>query len=330
MLGICIEASHSRGMGHLFRTLNFIHYLKQYAPKERYIVVVNEDREAEDILKRSEINYIAMDTSADNNWEAKVIKDYGITHILNDRLDTKACSIERMKECGVPVFTIDDMGEGAGLCDINFASLVFDRESDIKGKEVLTGENYLILNPEIGIYKKQKKALKKVLVTMGGSDTYNLTIMVLEALKTVNRQLEVTVVIGPGSKCFYQAKKLVDNNTNGNIAIKIKSRVASLIEEMGRHDLGITAGGVTPFEAAAAGLPTISIAAELHEIGICKRLEELGCSKYLGYWKNIDEKDVKSAIETMSDEDISDMSQSGLDKIKVSGAKNIMEKMGLI
>ena len=43
MFAICIEASHSKGMGHLFRMLNFTNYLKKQ--NEKFVFIINDNDE---------------------------------------------------------------------------------------------------------------------------------------------------------------------------------------------------------------------------------------------------------------------------------------------
>ena len=56
-----------------------------------------------------------------------------------------------------------------------------------------------------------------------------------------------------------------------------------MIEEFHRHDLAITGGGITPFEANASGLPCVVIANELHEIPTGLALQKLGGSVFAGH-----------------------------------------------
>ena len=59
MLAICIECSHQRGMGHLFRALNLIRFLeKKRAP---YVLLVNADRAAAEILEERGITPVIVD-----------------------------------------------------------------------------------------------------------------------------------------------------------------------------------------------------------------------------------------------------------------------------
>ena len=48
MFAICIESSHQKGMGHLFRALNFVEELKN--KQEKCVVVINENENATTIL----------------------------------------------------------------------------------------------------------------------------------------------------------------------------------------------------------------------------------------------------------------------------------------
>ena len=55
MFAICIEASHSKGMGHLFRMLNFTTYLDKQ--NEKFVFFINDDSKTKQILKNYNINY---------------------------------------------------------------------------------------------------------------------------------------------------------------------------------------------------------------------------------------------------------------------------------
>lgn len=204
MLAICIECSHQRGMGHLFRALNLIYYLDQAGMD--WLLLVNEDKAAENILRERGISYLTVDLQDTlSDWEKKIIEKYQVTAWLNDRLDTGSITAQHVKEAGILLFTVDDMGEGASLCDGNFASLVFEDAGKIPGKKVYAGPDYLILNPEIRKCRRQRTDLHNILVTLGGSDTYGVTTAVIQYLRGLLREadqgtaLHVTVLLGPGA-----------------------------------------------------------------------------------------------------------------------------------
>jgi spore coat polysaccharide biosynthesis predicted glycosyltransferase SpsG len=312
MLGICIEASHERGLGHLYRTLNFVEYLDGL--KERYIVIVNDDPVSTSILEQKGITSVKVnlcDTQSD--WETSIIKKYGITIWINDRLDTDIRHAEHVKKQGVKLVTFDDRGSGATLTDLHFASLVFSGNETLVGKRVLTGINYLILSRQIDNYKRVRNQMDSTLVTLGGSDTYGVTLQIVALLKRLNKS--ATVVVGPSFQHHLELEKIIDGR------FTLKRSVPSLVAEFEHHDLAITGGGITPFEANASGLPCIIVANELHEIDTGQYLAGLGSSIFAGYYKTITEKVFGMELNLKA------MSKIGIDKIRTDGVKTVFREI---
>jgi spore coat polysaccharide biosynthesis predicted glycosyltransferase SpsG len=102
-----------------------------------------------------------------------------------------------------------------------------------------------------------------------------VTVKVVRILKEMGRA--ATVVVGPA---FMHMETLEETLTNG---FTLKRGVPSMIEEFYHHDLAITGGGITPFEANASGLPAVIIANELFEIPVANALQKLGGSVFAGH-----------------------------------------------
>ena len=100
---------------------------------------------------------------------------------------------------------------------------------------------------------------------------------------------------------------------------ELRHKVASLPLEFARHDFGITGGGVTAFEAAAAGLPTIVIANEPHEVAYARYLQDLGCAIYGGTADSIQD----NAFDLRPD--IPAMSRAGMAHLGADGAKTVLD-----
>lgn len=314
MIGFCIAASHERGLGHLYKTLNFIDYL--VGQGEQYIIMVNDDSRAVEVLKQRAVAYVTVNLSdADTDWETALIKRFGINIWVNDRLDTDENHAVNVKKNGINLITFDDRGTGAAFADIHFAPLVFSGRDKLRGKRVLTGIRYLALNREIGACRRQRDRLGSILVTLGGSDTYGVTLQVVNMLKKCNRS--ATIIVGPASKHKTELKQAIDRT------FKLKFGVPSLIQEFVLHDIAITGGGVTPFEANASGLPCIIVANELHEIEIGQFLAATGSSIFAGYYKAIDE----SKFSINMNMDLETMSRTGMMEIKTDGVANIFNEI---
>lgn len=318
MLAICVECSHQRGMGHLFRALNLIHMLEHL--QEPYVLIVNEDAGALRILEQWCIEAVTADLrDLTSDWEGALIREYQITVWLNDRLDTSYETARHVTDTGIPLYTIDDMGEGAALADGNFASLIFEDVERVPGRKVYAGCDYLILNPQIETYRRERSKVENILVTLGGSDTYGVTLRVMEYFRR-HKELhkKITILLGPDAVIESEVRRAAEGT-----GFTVVSAVPSLICFLAEFDLAVTGGGVTALEAAASGLPCVVVANEIHEIQIGRYLERQGCALFAGYYKEMD-------LERITEiRDIGAMSRRGMETVSLSGAARICGIMGI-
>jgi spore coat polysaccharide biosynthesis predicted glycosyltransferase SpsG len=299
-------------MGHFYRALNLIAYLGEQ--REPCVVLINDDAKAKAILVQNHIPFevVALDDFT-TGWETRVINQYGIKVWINDRLDTDARHACRVKQAKVKLVTFDDRGSGASLSDMHIAGLAFDETELLQGSKILRGANYLVLNPAIDRFKRLRTSADRIVVSMGGSDTYGVTVRVVEILKRAGKK--GTIILGPGFEHFDALKTAVTPD------FTIKTGVPSLVEEFRHYDLAITAGGITPFEANASGLPCIVIASERHEIPTGLFLQKMGCSLFAGHYSAIDENVFFSAY------DLEAMSKAGMQRLTTQGLKNIYREL---
>ncbi|HSA05554.1 MAG TPA: hypothetical protein P5556_00085 [Candidatus Gastranaerophilales bacterium] len=314
MFGICLEASHQKGLGHLYRALNLTEFLNSV--NKEYVVFINNDKTAVSILKEKSVNFeIVKLVDFESDWETELIKKYRLKTWINDRLDTDIRHSQNIVKNGIKLIAFDDAGSGAELADINFAGLpcIFNR--DLKGKKVCKGIQYLVLNKKIDFFKRERNNIDNILVTLGGSDTYGVTLKVVNILKELNKK--ACVITGPSFQHKNELKELINDD------FAILDTVPSLIEEFYKYDLAITGGGVTPFEANACGLPCIIVANELFETENGKYLDNLGSSIFAGYHENINTEIFTKEL------DIEKMSKIGLENIKTDGFENIYMEISI-
>ena len=118
MFAICIESSHKMGMGHLFRSLNFIDYLKEMDVSP--IIFINKDAAAIEMLDTMDVRFEIVDLGDFlSNWETRLINKYGVDLWINDRLDTDLRHSQNVKRNGIKLVTFDDRGSGAEFADIH-------------------------------------------------------------------------------------------------------------------------------------------------------------------------------------------------------------------
>jgi len=312
MFALCIESSHARGMGHFYRALNLADGLAKAGLS--YTFYLNDHAPSRQILVERGMPHQVVDLEDfTGNWEAALIQQDGITLWVNDRLDTDVRHAEKIKATGIPLVTFDDRGTGAALADLHIAALAFDAQEQLAGAKLLRGSYYLILNPQISDYTRLRKQLASILVTLGGSDTYGVTVKVVQLLKEMN--LTATIVAGPA---FMHMDMLDEVLTEG---FTLKRGVPSMIEEFYRHDLAITGGGITPFEANASGLPCIVIANERFEIPVGQALQKLGGSVFAGYHEAL-----RSPL-FAADMPLEQMSHAGMNNIGLQGAQRVISAL---
>jgi spore coat polysaccharide biosynthesis predicted glycosyltransferase SpsG len=309
MFAICLESSHARGMGHLFRMRHLARELRfRNLP---FVLFVNNHEPSLRLLQQDELPFEIVDLKHAEHWAQAAIRRTKARLWINDRLDTNLAQAKAVKQAGIALATFDDRGTGASLADLHIAALAFAGDQPLSGRRVVKGHQYLILNPEIALYRRQRLKVERILVSMGGSDTHGATVKAVALLRRLG--LAATVVIGPG----FEHRAALDAEWHKRFELKMN--VPSLIEEMGRHDFAVVGGGITAFEAAASGVPAIVIANEDFEVPVARYLASLGAARYAGHHSALDE------TAFVIPRDISSMSEAGLKQVKLDGVAKVCQ-----
>ena len=147
------------------------------------------------------------------------------------------------------------------------------------GVKVLAGSKYALLRPnfmscrEIARSKKNVQTPVRVLVSLGGVDANNVTLLVLRTL--VNRaDFRVTVLLGPRAPNYLQVKQFC--NRHGHILhLDFVDDMARL---MLKSDIAVGAPGSTSWERACLGLPNVVIPLADNQVMIGEQLESYQAS----------------------------------------------------
>jgi len=180
-----------------------------------------------------------------------------------DMPDFSGVNFEFFRTRGIKTLAIDDLGKNKTLnADVVVnGSLVpeFHEYRVAEGETIfLVGAKYCVMSEMFGGFEREvSDKVENVLITMGGCDESDLTGRVLKALMGKNLDCNFHVVFGPGNVGKVVAKS--------DERFKFYHYVPSIAELMKKCDIGITAGGITMYEAISLGLPTIVIPAIEHE-----------------------------------------------------------------
>lgn len=312
MFLFCVESSHAKGMGHLFRAIN-LHRVLREKGHQSAITLLGGDVASQDWLEKAAIPYAIVKNLKDAEWEVSLIARFSPKVWINDRLNTDAEHAGRIKRAGLWLCTFDDTGSGATLADLHVAALANVRGESPAGKRTLIGTDYLIFPPDVTELRRLRKKRKGLIVTLGGSDTHGATISVIEWLNA--RATSATIVLGPAFAHESAMSPLDSEN------LVIKRSIPSLLKELAEHDLAITGGGLTAFEAAVLGVPTAIVANEPWEVAHARYLQSLGCSVFAGTHDKINLDVLDEII------DFEGMSKAALRSFIPDGANRVVESL---
>lgn len=122
--------------------------------------------------------------------------------------------------------------------------------------------------------------MKRLLVTMGGSDASNATALIIEALALVwDVSIRVSVLVGPSNPNRRHLESLSLQHRDRFEIIDAVEHMSSLLENV---DCVITAGGSTCWEILWAGKPAAVLAIADNQQPIARSLQEQGLMISLG------------------------------------------------
>lgn len=222
-----------------------------------------------------------------------------------------------------------------GARDVNVDTVVIpyvgaEAPSDPGATRYLVGPEYFVLRPELAQLRGMRAALRRqsdrIAVSLGGADPGRRTIAVCEALASAGRPLEVRVVIGPAFAEDHLRELRVFADTHGVSLMRGDDLPSALVW----CDLFITADGLTKYEAAALGSPTLVIQAPETRTQLSGRFAEAGSARYVpGVPPTRD--DIAAAVADLLDDPASRamMTARALSLIDGAGATRIIEALPL-
>lgn len=141
-----------------------------------------------------------------------------------------------------------------------------------------------------------EEEVRKVLLTMGGSDPAGLTLKVLETLGDLLARFEATVVLGPLFAHEAQARELASPYAS----VRVVKAPPDFADLMAGADLVLSAGGRTLYELAALGRPVVVLPTIEHEDAAGRAMVHSARFACVGLWKDgLTPTLVREAVECM-------------------------------
>lgn len=147
----------------------------------------------------------------------------------------------------------------------------------------LMGPQYALIRNEF-IKKKYTEKISEqatnILVTMGGADPENITLIIIKALNNIiDKQLKIKVIIGHVNPHQEHITKEIKKSSNTIELLKNSTDMPSL---MAWADIAITAGGVTCWELAFSKTPFLTLILADNQKNNAYGLSDVGATINLG------------------------------------------------
>ena len=227
-----VDASIEIGTGHVMRCLTLAHVLSTHGAVCQFICRAHEGSLIDQIraegfqveVLRLEVNIESYSNNpAHSNWlgagqtqDAKACIPF-LRAFRPEWLVVDHYGLDAKWEAGLTPFyhrlmVIDDLADRPHLCDL-LLDQTFGRDKTEYLPHVpaecilLCGSEYALLRPEFlalrssSLQRREKPALKKILINMGGVDKDNFTCSILQSLKgtSIPSDCSITIVMGSGA-----------------------------------------------------------------------------------------------------------------------------------
>lgn len=238
------------GMGHIYHSLALAHEITDHE-----VIFVCDEKYKIAVDKIAAMDYKVISTK---NVEETIIKlDPNI--VINDILNTKKNYINNLKNNNIKVVNFEDLGEGSKYADLVFNEL-YDTPQ-LEGKSYCWGYKYLALRDEFYDAKPHDfiNDVKEIMITFGGTDQNNLTLISLKAVLDIckKREIVINIVCGGAYKFRDELESFISKSGYNKINLNFASGVISKIME--KTQLAISSNGRTVYELADMNIPSIII-----------------------------------------------------------------------
>jgi UDP-2,4-diacetamido-2,4,6-trideoxy-beta-L-altropyranose hydrolase len=278
-----VDGKKSLGMGHIIRCLGLADVLRCENP-ELEILFLTKYEEGKNIIEKN--GYQAVLVADDGFDEIKELAQKNAL-LITDFFDTDNPYISKIKKTtGLKIISIDN---NTKLKKINSdilinTNVVNEGETKVIGStRYFLGINYMILRKEFGEGQHEREIQDKVssiLVMSGGADDPGLTLTAVKALQDIPEDVDITVVLGPGFAYHDQLTEILSRTKR---KFNIIHDPKNLIELMKKTDMAISAAGITMWELATLGVPSIVVPLADHQADVAKVFENAGACVNMGY-----------------------------------------------
>ena len=241
---------------------------------------------------------------------------------------------KRIKSEGIKLLVLDDYGHA----DYYHADLILNQNLSASERlyekrdplsHLLLGTRYALLRREFqewrGFRRENPTVARKILVTMGGCDSDNVTGKVLHALSKLP-QMEVVVAVGGSNPNLEWLKSFARGRTPG---VRLVVNADNMPELMAWADIAAAAAGSTSWELAFMGLPSLIFVVADNQVEAAQALDRNGAAINMGWHNRLAEQDLVDKLSEVIHSPVlrSTQSECGRSLVDGLGAERVVEEL---
>ncbi len=288
------KGNHKQGMGDVMGSLALAHEFRKRGHRVHF--VIDNDREAVEAIEKYEFPFSTVSADENAAWDESSFDIIIVNQLVtpHDRL----AAIRR--HCGLLV-TLDDNGAAAAeLAHLRINPLYYSEGA-------LCHPKYIPLHPVFqsahGSKRDISDSIRKLLVTMGGSDTYGLIPQILLTLSSfLDDEISAVTIIGPAFRNEAELDSVL-SSVPGRFDIFRAVDIETMCGRMLWADMAVSAAGNTLFEMACCGTPCVLVCGEPFEEETAYRMERMGFGRVLGFSKTLKPDRFREMYRTVSNKD---------------------------
>ncbi len=339
LLIIRADASVAMGTGHVMRCLALAQAWRDFGG-DCVFAMAESTAASEARIGDEKFEFVSITASPGSPQDAAQLVQLGLARhaswIVVDGYQFDVEYQRKAKAAGLKLLVIDDTGHiSAYVADMVLDQNAHAKENLYQNRETYTrlllGSRYAMLRREFKAWREWHRKIapdgRKVLVTIGGSDPDNLTLIAIRALRLLAEdKLEATVVVGWSSPYADQIEAEI-RGTSGSI--RLLKNASNMPELMADADVAISGAGSTCWEMCALGLPAIVIDVAENQRPIAQELDRRGIAIHLGSSRDVTAEKMAAQLKTLlaSREQRAAMSERGRNLVDGRGAERVASAM---
>jgi UDP-2,4-diacetamido-2,4,6-trideoxy-beta-L-altropyranose hydrolase len=195
---------------------------------------------------------------------------------------------------------------------------------------LLLGPRFAILRQEflpLARYRREHEiAGRRVLVTLGGSDPYNVSLTVLRGLAQLGiPDLDVVAIVGSANP----HRRELEAVAGAMPKFEIRVDVGDMPKLMSWADVAVSGGGSTCWELCFMGLPFATVVLAGNQKAIAERLAAEGIGRNLGWHEDLTAQAVSNTVGTLLADQAArvEMAAKGRALVDGAGASRVVAAM---